>query len=90
MLKTTEKWRFICYGAMGALIAVGLIAWTLAEKALPQWFWPVGQCAVTVLFLVGKALRVIELRQEKKAVTLEIISALVICGVFWGTGMELQ
>lgn len=87
MLKTTEKWRFLCYGIMWSIIAIGVIIGTSVEKSLPDWALSMGKYVITVLFLAGKALRIIELRREKETITPEVISAAVILGVFWGTGI---
>ena len=87
MLKTTEKWRFACYGIMWAVIAVSVMVGLSTEKMLSDWTLAMAKYTITVLFLAGKSLRIIELRREKESVMFDVISAIFICGVFWSTGI---
>lgn len=53
MLKTTEKWRFACYGIMWAVIAVSVMVGLSTEKMLPDWTLAMAKYTITVLFLAG-------------------------------------
>ena len=54
MLKTTEKWRFACYGIMWAVIAVSVMVGLSTEKMLPDWTLAMAKYTITVLFFSRK------------------------------------